>query len=128
MGAGAYLDESYANCTRKHSYATEARARRAGYHAYKLGRTMYYRTYQCPLCNGWHWTHKKAITEDRRGMIKLEITFHDDDAQDVALVLTKYAKYLQEKCNIVMQYKQYKPSAFTEGYIGAQPFSFRYIN
>lgn len=51
---GDQLDRVWAQqCTRKHSYATEARARRAAAHSEQRSGLLM-KVYRCQMCPGWH--------------------------------------------------------------------------
>ena len=59
-------------CTRKIRYASEFQAHAGiGKMRFKYGMDNYYRTYQCPVCGGWHVT--KQANDDYARRMKLLI-------------------------------------------------------
>ena len=48
----------FAMCSKKHRYGTQGRALAAATRSAR--RTDLMRVYECPICKGWHLTHKEA--------------------------------------------------------------------
>lgn len=51
--------QTFRGCERKKRYATKAEAKRAADHASKRANAPMIYVYECPLCGGWHLTHRR---------------------------------------------------------------------